>query len=289
VEYFNGHFSQCLPISQGRDPLALRRDGRIVARYGDVELQSVFQPVCLSGVTHPLLGQAALLRVRAADGNSPPPKQVFARADSPEAVVYLDRLCRITHMLNYLQDLPDEGLLFLHVHPRHVLSVRGDHGWFFEHVLHRCGLDPQRIVLEVRVDTVPKDERLRYLQALRSYRARGYGLSAAINELTLADNSLDFLWRLQPDIVKADRSLLIGAERSLVKRHELTTMVSLFKHAGIEILQDGIETQQQLRLAQSLGASLLKGYYLGAPSAVPHAPKAHEPPRLRLLPFLATA
>jgi hypothetical protein len=76
-----------------------------------------------------------------------PVRDVFAAARDGKAVVYLDRLCRLVHTLNYLRQTGETGSLFLHVHARHVSGVATEHGRDFERVLERCGLQPDRVVI----------------------------------------------------------------------------------------------------------------------------------------------
>jgi len=45
-----------------------------------------------------------------------------------QAIINIDRLCRTVHMLNYLPLSHLGGVLFLDVDPRHILSVKQDHG-----------------------------------------------------------------------------------------------------------------------------------------------------------------
>ena len=81
-------------------------------------------------------------------------------------------------MLNYLRQTDDDGCLFLHVHARHILGVPHDHGEYFEGLLHRCGLIPERIVIQVDPPSMgDADERLRTQAALRNYRRRGHRLA----------------------------------------------------------------------------------------------------------------
>ena len=76
--------------------------------------------------------------LRAIDVNQAalPAPEVFSSACEAPAIVYLDRLCRTVHMLNYLRQTDDDGCLFLHVHARHILAVPHDHGEYFEGLLH---------------------------------------------------------------------------------------------------------------------------------------------------------
>ena len=104
-------------------------------------------------------------------------KAVFARPENSDELVFVDRLVRTLHTLNYLTylDRKSRGLLLLRVHPRHVASVAGDHGLAFEEILRSCGLLPAEIILELEVYDGIDSEHL--LRAIANYKSRGYGIA----------------------------------------------------------------------------------------------------------------
>ena len=51
-------------------------------------------------------------------------------------------------MFNFLRQTNEDGCLFLHMHARHILGGPRDHGEYFDGLVHRCGLTPERIVIQ---------------------------------------------------------------------------------------------------------------------------------------------
>lgn len=206
IDYFNdrmrGEAVGWLP----EEPLRII-DGRVEGRFGGNRLGSVFRSVISTDGSTNVLGYQAALHATRGDGSVLAALEIFKRVSNGPTLVFLDRLCRIVHMLNHLA-IADrtEALLFLHVELRHVLSVVDDHGRYFEEVLQRCGLEPARVVFEISA-TGPVHRGLRHLvRAVASYRRRGYRISLGIGDI--ADSRIRRLQGvIDPDFltVRAER------------------------------------------------------------------------------------
>ncbi|ASK35545.1 diguanylate phosphodiesterase [Alcanivorax sp. N3-2A] len=175
---------------------ALRMDrGRVSADYAGLRLGTRFQPLLPLHPDQPY-GHEALLTVEGRAG-ALSPSAAFMLPTTGEEFVYLDRLCRTVHALNFLLQPNSGGLLGLNIHPRHLASVRGDHGLAFERILRQCGLQPEQVMLEIRHDASldPAD----LTRAVASYRQHGYRI--ALDHL--AAPARPAIWRaIQPDMVK---------------------------------------------------------------------------------------
>lgn len=254
--------------------------------FGSTRITSVFQPVLgRAGAGLGTVGHEALLRPYAGDGMPLVPRNVFATTANPTAIVYLDRLCRTVHMLNYLAGTDDSGYLFLSVEPRHVLSVPRDHGCYFEEVIHRCGLWPERVVIQMRDAGLRREEVYRLAEAARNYQTRGYRVAAVVEDSAVSHSGLERLWSLPPDFVKLDRSFLVAAARTAWERHRFYSLVTTIHHLGAQVLQEGIQNEEQAQMALAARVDLVQGQYFGTPSAAVadasdarrHSHRRHEP------------
>lgn len=191
------------------DGLALSAgaDG-VSGHFARLRLHSHFQPL-LDAVTLQPLAHEALLRPLDPDsGAYLPPSAAFACARTPQEAVYLDRLCRVVHALNFVRQQPGRQLLFLNVSGRHLAAVAQEHGAAFERLLALCGLQPQQVVLEILEASVDQLELLQ--TALQAYRKRGFRI--AMDDFGCQHSNFDRLWQLTPDLVKLDRHLIQQAE-----------------------------------------------------------------------------
>ena len=70
---------------------------------------------------------------------------------------------------------------------------------------------------------------------------------------------------LEPDVVKADMSLVRGIETSAVKRKLVGAIAALSKDLGIKLVAEGIETAAERDCIVSLGADAFVGLSVRPP------------------------
>lgn len=245
--------------------------------YLGMQLSSAFQPLFNAGNLQ-TFAHEALLRVVDSEGRALSPATAFAVPVGPDEVVYFDRLCRIIHALNFIRQADTRAELFLNVSGRHLLSLGGGaHGETFERLLAMCGLQPERIILEIleaRVDDIaPLNE------AVEAYRQRGYRV--AIDDFGCEHSNFDRLWRLTPDIVKLDRSLIVQGTTNQRARRILPKLIEIIHDLGARVVCEGIENRDQHQLAVDAGADLLQGYYYARPAPLLLQESARPEPAAR--------
>jgi EAL domain-containing protein (putative c-di-GMP-specific phosphodiesterase class I) len=264
IDYFNDRFNQSGVTSLPDEPLRLRGD-RVSGRFGRFRLDSLFQPV-VAPETLRVVSHEARTQVRDAYGQTYCLATVFNTVDHPHAYVHIDRLCRIVHMLNYLIKSEKYGTLLLPVDKRHVLSVRGDHGRYFEQVLHRCGLSPEQIVISLPDPLVDSEETPHVCNALKSYRHHGYQIAVTVELGPTAFGCLQRALALKPEVLRVTGA----ASRLLNKSGEA---IQRYRHLGhlcgenrTAWLRDSISTDEDYIAARDAGFDLLQGIYFGSPS-----------------------
>lgn len=235
--------------------------------YDGLRLHSMFQPILHAGSLHPFAYEA-LLRVKDLRGGSYSPQQLFDRSMKPEEIIYLDRLCRVVHTVNFVTqqaDLDPDLALFLNLDGRHLLSVaNGGHGLTFLKLLEHCGIRPQQIVLEIVESLVADSAHL--TDALGHYQKLGYRI--AIDDFGSRESNFDRLWILSPDIIKIDRSLVTQSAINPRARKVLPKLVQIIHELGANVVCEGIETAEQHVIADDAGADYLQGFHFAHPSAV---------------------
>lgn len=237
---------------------------RIVGLFAKLNLESAFQPI-VDARTGRVVGHEALLRARSTDGREVLPEAVFVLPSDAEEVVFLDRLCRTVHALNFLlQTQRTSGDLYLNVHTRLLRHIAADHGLVFEEVLKRCGLAPEQVVFEVQENG--NDDPARLHDAITNYRSRGYRI--AIDHFGQSHCDFKRLCLLAPDIVKLDASLLADAASQPLARAHLREVVATARQLGAKTIAEGIETAAQLTIAQEAGIDGVQGFLLARPLPV---------------------
>ncbi len=173
-------------------------------------------------------------------------------------MVQFDRVSRTLHALNFRQIYNENGLLFLNVHPKLLISVN-EHGKIFESILHANSVPTNRVVIEIKEGLVEQDNLL--FKAIENYKERGYLI--AIDDFGNQKSHIDRLWQLTPDFVKIDRPLIQKAETNHRVHRILPGLITMIKDVGAKPIITGIENQLQLDIANQIGASLLQGDFLG--------------------------
>lgn len=244
---------------------ALRFDDHgAIGCYDGLRLHSVFQPIFHATDLRPFAYEA-LLRVNT-QGNVPVgPQDVFKRTEVSEEILYLDRLCRTIHTINFFSQQPDPGLtLFLNVDGRHLLSVaNGGHGLTFQSLLNHLGVRPQQVVLEIVESLVADSSYL--IEALASYQKLGYRI--AVDDFGSRESNFDRLWNLSPDIVKLDRELVAQSVVNPRARRVLPKLVEIMHDLGATVVCEGIEDEEQHHIAVDTGTDLVQGYHYARPAA----------------------
>jgi EAL domain-containing protein (putative c-di-GMP-specific phosphodiesterase class I) len=233
--------------------------GEFNSTFLGVQLNSAFQPI-YDSTAGDLIGHEALLRPSLGGALASTPEFAFSYAEQAGKLVQFDRVSRTLHVLNFRQIYAENGLLFLNVHPKLLITVNA-HGKVFERILHANSVPTDRVVIEIPENLVEQDKQLS--EAIENYRDRGYHI--AIDDFGKKKTNLDRLWKLTPDYVKLDVSLIKEAESNERVRKSIPNLIQLIQDLGAKPIIEGIETQTQLDIAVQSGGTLLQGYFLGKP------------------------
>jgi EAL domain-containing protein (putative c-di-GMP-specific phosphodiesterase class I) len=257
----------------------LERDGNHWAvRVGGLLMRSRFQPIY--SLSHGrVVGHEALLRAEDAAGDAVEPPVALRGDGSFADLLRGDRAARLIHALNFAAMAPPAHWLFFNMQPQVFVAAQSLAGDGYQRALQeRCGLQGHQMVIEVLEEAVPDDAD--FDGGLRA--ARGDGLLIALDDFGAAHSNFDRVWRLQPEIVKLDRSLVLRAALEPQARSIVTHIVSLLHQCGALVLMEGIETQEEAFVALASLADLVQGDLFAPPAAELVAPD-HAPPALRSL------
>lgn len=160
----------------------------------------------------------------------------------------------ITRALASLPLIPDGITLAINVGPRSAVAAHLDG------VL--AGVPAGRVILEL-TEHVSFDDYPALRSALAAMRAAG--LRLAVDDAGSGYSSLTHILKLAPDFIKLDRELISGIDVDPVRRALVISLVAFAAETGAEILAEGIETNDELDVVNSLGVRYAQGYYLGQP------------------------
>lgn len=235
----------------------------VVGQFQNLALHSHFQPI-ISLAHRRVVGYEGLVRPRSADGQALAPGVLFDKVESDDDIVFLDRLARNLHVRNLVGAGEDETWLFLNVNAR--VAMRGkEYGPYFEAMLARHGLAPHRVVIEL-IENEIQDEAM-LAEAMRYYRE--LGCLVAIDDFGAGQSNFERIWRVQPQLVKIDRSALIQAREHTRVRRVLPSLIALLHETGCLTLMEGIENEEEAMIALDAGVDFAQGFYFGRPAPLP--------------------
>jgi EAL domain-containing protein (putative c-di-GMP-specific phosphodiesterase class I) len=118
------------------------------------------------------------------------------------------------------------------------------------------GVAARRLVLEVSEQDLLDDTRT----VATVLALRGLGVGLAIDDFGVGYSNLSRLERIQPDVLKLDRSFVAplddpGAPRTLVRR-----VIQLAHDLGAVVVGEGVETQRQCDTLAELGCDAVQGF-----------------------------
>ena len=125
-----------------------------------------------------------------------------------------------------------------------------------------CNVAPARVTFEVTESVLMDDHALRELARLRAL-----GCRVAIDDFGTGYSSLAYLRRLPVDVIKIDRSFVTPLGEDEDARSFLAALISLIRTLGLDIIAEGIETEEQRAILQALGVGGGQGYLFGKPAA----------------------
>jgi len=130
------------------------------------------------------------------------------------------------------------------------------------------GIDPGKIVIEITEEEfIARDARQAsaHISILSHYK--NIGCCIALDDYGKNASNIDRLALLQPDIIKINIDYIHKSETSYHYREYLKSIASFAEAVGIEVLYEGIETQQQLEICMSSGGRFYQGYIIARPQA----------------------
>ncbi|HAS11518.1 MAG TPA: two-component system response regulator, partial [Acidimicrobiaceae bacterium] len=223
-------------------------------------LDACIQPV-LDLRTGQIVGGELLCRWTTEDGREVPPEAFIEVAEDSTLVIEIGRwmLDRAGSVLGDWAQDRSQGLSDLHLSVnlsgRHV-----DHPGVVEDVTclwDRWGIEPSKLIVEITETSLLKDldEAARTLEQLRQA-----GVTICVDDFGVGYASLRYLRELPVGLVKIDRSIVSGFGRIDSDTVIVTMLSRLADVLDIQIVAEGIETEEQRERLTEIGCHFAQGY-----------------------------
>ena len=239
-----------------RQRRALERDVRSAVEKRDFTL--AFQPIRDSG-TRRVAGFEALLRWNHAGRGAVSPAEFIPVAEQTGLILPLGRWV-IEAACAEAAAWPSPVRLAVNLSPAQFRDR--DLTDFLRDVLARTGLAPKRLDLEV-TEGLLLDDATDVVTTMEGLRAMGVRM--VLDDFGTANSNLSYLRGFPFDVVKIDRSFLRALKSDPKARALVEAIVAMAKALELEVVGEGVETEEQLALLTHLKCRWVQGYLLGHP------------------------
>ncbi len=193
--------------------------------------------------------------MRSDDPTLPNPGQLLDAAE---------RLDRLSDLGGRVRELAAKGFeaaaagvhLFVNLHPRDLMDPS-----LLEAAAPLSRI-ADRVVLEI-TERAPLDGIRDTRASIGALRSRGYRL--AVDDLGAGYAGLSSFVALEPEFVKLDMSLVRDIHESPIRERLVTSMTTLCRDMGIEVIAEGVENSQESARILNAGCNLVQGFFFARP------------------------
>jgi len=186
--------------------------------------------------------------------------ELFEMAKKNQKLWELESLCR-AKALKGACEKPARMKLFLNVEPNIIYDPEFISGFTQEKLL-KLGLNSEDIIFEITEKTAVISPGV-FKKALSHYQNQGF--KVAIDDFGLGYSGLARICSFSPDYLKIDMSIVRGIDKDKKKRSVVSSIVRLCREVNIEVVAEGIETEEELETLIELDVDYGQGFFLGRP------------------------
>lgn len=259
-------------LTQVRDAIDGARDdadlnSRVAARARRRQFQELLVHERVHSVYEPIVDASRLTvfgyeaLVRGPEGSPfASPGHLFEIAAEESLMFELDCLCRRAAVAG-ADGFPEGAKLFMNIRPSsfHDPNFQVD---ALTRTLDRCGLAPKDVVFEIS-----EQESIENYEIFREARdAYGkLGFQFALDDTGVGYASLEAVAELTPEFIKVDRVFVHGIDEDPVRQTVLRALQGLARDLGAQIIGEGLDTLEELRMLDALGIPFGQGWLFGKP------------------------
>ncbi|MDR2605354.1 MAG: EAL domain-containing protein [Desulfovibrio sp.] len=226
----------------------------------DKKIIPYFQPI-LCADTCTVTGYEVLGRYIDDNGNISSLGKFFHDPSvSAEYALHVDRIIRRKAMERYAEEACDKDLYF-------NMRLEWLTGVDIPHEIHTLrwakefDIAPERLVIEITEEefNMNKD----YIKVLTFFTDAGCRI--ALDDYGKSASNIDRLAHLSPAVIKIDMEYIQKSAESFHHRSYIYSLTSFAEFVGVDVLCEGIETQEQLDVCMETKGRYFQGFLLGVP------------------------
>ncbi len=133
---------------------------------------------------------------------------------------------------------------------------------FLQSLIKKYDLEPKMLKLEI-TESAYMENPHQLIALVRAFR--GNGFSVLMDDFGSGFSSLSMLKDLPVDVLKIDMAFVQKVDKSSRAGAIMESIVELGKHLNMDVVVEGVETQEQLDFLVKIGCREIQGYYFAKP------------------------
>jgi diguanylate cyclase (GGDEF)-like protein len=229
------------------------------ALVGRDEFSISYQPIVLAGDIKEINRYEALARWQCKDLGAVPPDKFIHVAEKSGLIIPLGWL--LLDIICYDERSLPNVTFSINISPIQLMTP--GFASMLVTKLENNGVSPLQIQIEVTEQIAIRDE-IKIFQELTNLS--NFGFKLALDDFGTGYASISYLTKMPFDIIKIDRSFVKLRAESAQSERMIRSIMRLAQSMDLEIVLEGIETQEEAVWSRSLGADFLQGYLFGHPA-----------------------
>jgi EAL domain-containing protein (putative c-di-GMP-specific phosphodiesterase class I) len=242
--------------------LQLENDLRRAVERNEFELY--YQPIVSIKDDSRITGFEALVRWHHPERGMISPQDFISVAEDTGQIIHLGRwvlqeACR--QMKKWQDQYPVYRNLTLSVNLSGKQFLQADLVEQIKEVLDETGLNPRGLQLEITESVVIENTEIVTATLMRLHEL---GVQLSMDDFGTGYSSLSYLHNFPIDVLKIDKSF-ISSNLGNAKNQIVSTIITLARNMGLNVVAEGVETQEQLEHLKYLDCAYGQGFLFSHP------------------------
>lgn len=265
LSFFSNSTSDTLAAQQSDLAQRLTMEAELHQALSDNELFLEYQPIFDSSGQH-MHAVEALIRWRRSNGDIVRPDVFIPIAEQSRLIVHIGRWV-VRQACHDLARFHQSGFRELQMHVN-MAAPEFTHSKLPDElcaIIKASGITPPHLCLEL-TEGMLMQQPDKVIPVMRTLRQLGFGIS--LDDFGMGYSSLSRLKNLPISSMKIDRSFVSGLPHQYEDRAIARTIIELGRNMNLQVIAEGVETDEQLAFLRQYGCTLIQGFVLSRPKPI---------------------
>ena len=221
-----------------------------------------FQPI-FSTKERKIVAAEALLRMYDEEMGFVSPEEFIPIAEKNGKIIEIGHLV-LESVCRFLQkeDIKKYGIRYIEVNLSIIECMQEELPAELEHILNKYNVDYNQINLEITETALAQNQEI---LAENMKKISEMGLSFSLDDYGTGYSTITYMMTLPFKIVKIDKSILWSSFENEKAMIALCASINMIKDMQMEIVVEGVESEEMVDKLAELGCDFLQGFYFSRP------------------------